>query len=108
MAQRLAVRGVAFQEGGSWIVQGIDYDISAHADSMSELEQAFTRAILESCLITQHLGRKPLEGIKPAPHRFRELFEAAEVELKAVRRDPRQKMAAPSVKLRLFEPARAA
>ena len=77
----LKINAVAFKEGDAWIVQGIEYDIVAHATTITALPLAFTRAVLENMLITEHLGRRPLEGIKPAPERFRQLFDNAIVEM---------------------------
>ncbi|MBV8449933.1 MAG: hypothetical protein JO124_18295 [Hyphomicrobiales bacterium] len=78
------MRAVAFEEDGVWVVQGIEYDICTHAKEAAEVPQAFYRAVIENICITQHLGRRPLEGIKPAPKRFREMFERAESRLMPV------------------------
>lgn len=81
------MRAVAFQEGGDggpWVVQGIEYDIVAHSKSVEDIPQTFMRAVVENCCITEHLGRKPLEGIKPAPAKFREMFDKSKTELKPV------------------------
>ena len=78
------IRAIAFQEGDVWVVQGIEYDIAAHASDPAKVPAAFTRAILENAAIAKHLGRKPLEGIKPAPDRYREMFERASTEVRPV------------------------
>ena len=76
---------VAFREGDLWVAQGIEYDIAVHAPDLEGLSRALSRAVAENAFISQHLGRKPMEGIGPAPDRFRELFEAAALELRPVR-----------------------
>ena len=84
---KIQIRAVAFQEGGDggpWVVQGIEYDIVAHSKSVEDIPQTFMRAVIENCHITEHLGRKPLEGIKPAPDRFKEMFDRSKTELKSV------------------------
>jgi hypothetical protein len=82
--EKILINAVAFQEGEAWVVQGIEYDIVAHAYDVKALPDAFGRAVMENIVITEHLGRRPLEGIKPAPKRFRDLFELARVELRGV------------------------
>jgi hypothetical protein len=91
------INAIAFKEGDAWIVQGVEYDIVAHAYDVAKLPYAFARAVLENIIITEHLGRKPLEGIKPAPSRFREMYEHAETEMRSIRPLDR----APNVSVRL-------
>lgn len=79
----ISLNAIAYREGGAWIIQGIEYDIVAFANDVSELPLAFAQAVAENACITEHLGRAPLEGIKPAPDRFREMFASASVEMKA-------------------------
>jgi hypothetical protein len=81
----LQINAIAFKEGEAWIVQGIEYDIVAHAYDVAKLPYAFARAVLENIVITEHLGRQPLQGINPAPARFREMYEHAETEMRPVR-----------------------
>ena len=85
--QKIQINAVAFQEGGDggpWVVQGIEYDIVAHSNSVEAIPQAFMQAVIENACITEHLGREPLEGIKPAPERFRDMFNRSITELKPV------------------------
>jgi hypothetical protein len=79
----ISINAIAYREGDAWIAQGIEYDIVAQADDVVSLPDAFTRAVLENIHITEHLGRQPLQGIKSAPMRFHEMFEAAKVEVRA-------------------------
>jgi hypothetical protein len=81
------IHAVAFMEGDTWVIQGIEHDIVAHAKDVTALPYAFMRAITENVFVGQHLGRKPLEGIRPAPERFRELYENAQVEVRPTRRN---------------------
>ena len=80
------INAVAFREGDAWVIQGIEYDIVAHAYDVTALPYAFMRAVIESMIIAEHLGRKPLEGIKPAPEHFRLLYEDAEVEMRPTKK----------------------
>lgn len=84
MTKPIELRAVVFREGDAWVVQCIEYDIAAHAATITDLEHAFMRAVFENCIITEHLGRKPLEGIKPAPDRFRHMYEEAQHEITPV------------------------
>lgn len=81
-SHRFQINAAAFKEGDAWVIQGIEYDIVAHAYDVTALPHAFMRAVVENMMITEHLGRKPLAGIKPAPDRFRTLFEDAEIEMR--------------------------
>jgi hypothetical protein len=80
------INGIAFKEGDTWVVQGIEYDIVAHATDWPKLPEAFARAVLENMIITKRLGRKALEGIKPAPARFRSMFEQAQTEMRQTKK----------------------
>jgi hypothetical protein len=91
------INAIAFKEGDAWVVQGIEYDIVAHAYDVAKVPQAFIRAVLENIFITEKLGRRALEGIKPAPPRFKDMYEHAETEMRLIRAIDR----APSVSVRL-------
>jgi len=104
MSETVTINAVAFQEGNAWVIQGIEYDIVAHTYDVQKVPEAFTRAVLENVAITEHLGRKPLEGIKRAPERFREMYEKAHVEMRQLR-SPNPAMTAPEVSVRLAEVA---
>jgi hypothetical protein len=85
VSEEIHISAVAFREGDVWVVQGIEYDIAAHADDVSKLPHAFMRAVIENASISQHLGREPLAGIKPAPAHFRRMFDKAVTEVRAVK-----------------------
>lgn len=80
----IAMRAVAFREGDLWVVQGVEYDIAATAADPGDLPGAFTRAVMETICVGEHLGRKALQGVKPAPPRFAELWDAARAQVRAV------------------------
>lgn len=79
MPENINMSAVAYREGDVWIVQGIDYDIVAHAHDVAALPFAFSRAVMENICITQDLGREPLQGVPPAPSKFQQLFDDATV-----------------------------
>jgi hypothetical protein len=84
IAQKIQIRAVAFKEGDAWVIQGIDYDIVAHTYDLAKIPHAFTRAVIENILITEHLGREALQAIKPGPTRFREMYEKSDTEMRPV------------------------
>lgn len=71
------ISAVVWREGDTWVAQGVEYDIVAHATDVLKLPQAFADAVVENACITMHLGRQPLEGIDEAPQRFRRMFDEA-------------------------------
>jgi hypothetical protein len=83
MRNAININAIAYREGDAWIAQGIEYDIVAQASDVISLPDAFTRAVMENICITEHLGRKPLEGIKSAPPQFLEMFKSAKIEVRA-------------------------
>jgi hypothetical protein len=97
MLEQLQINAVAFKEGDAWVVQGIEYDIVAHAHDVAKLPYAFARAVLENIVITEQLGRRALQGIKPAPAHFHEMYELAETEMRPTRAIDR----VPSIAVRL-------
>lgn len=76
-AMNETIRAVAFQEGGVWIVQGVEYDIVAQTDDPLEAPTAFLRAVVDTAMINARHGRRGLDQIKAAPPRFRTMFEQA-------------------------------
>jgi hypothetical protein len=83
-SDQVQINAVAFKEGDLWVVQGVDYDIVAHADDLTKLPNAFIRVLLENIVIAKNLGKEPFEGIKPAPARFRFMYEKAETEMRPI------------------------
>jgi hypothetical protein len=73
----LTISAVAFREGDVWIVQCIEYDICTQAKHASAVPAAFKQAIIEHIAIAHHLGKPSFKGLRPAPARFREMFERA-------------------------------
>jgi hypothetical protein len=68
---------VAYECDGVWLVQGIEWDIRARAASEEDAPAAFLRAVRERIALDEHLGRKPLQGLRAAPPQFVEMFESA-------------------------------
>lgn len=69
---------IAFKTSdGTWIAQGVQYDIIARAPSAAALEGAFRRQIYANMELNKKFGRNGLEGIPPAPEKFKRLFNEA-------------------------------
>jgi hypothetical protein len=87
----LQLRAVAFPEGDIWVVQGVEYDVVAQANDLTDAPGAFLRQFVSTLMAYQHLGEGGVDMIPPAPDRFREMFEtavsSAEVRLTSVARE---------------------
>jgi len=84
MSDTRTINAIVFKEGDLWIIQGIELDIVARAANVADAPEAFMRAVADNAVITEELGREPLAGIKPAPERFRLMFERAKTALSLV------------------------
>jgi len=82
MTDRIEVNVVAFQEGELWIAQCVEYDIAAFAKSLPELPRALERAVAANLCVNADLGRNALDGVPPAPARFREMFDHSHMDVK--------------------------
>ncbi len=85
--QDINISAIAFQEGDVWVVQGIEYDIVTHASNPAEIPYALMKALVENACITEQLGREPLAGIKPAPQRFKDMFDNAIAQVRSIKRE---------------------
>jgi hypothetical protein len=102
---KINIRAVAWQEGGQWVAQGIEYDIVAHANDISLLPRAFARAVAENLCISVHLGREPMQGIKEGPEKYREIYEQAEAMLSLVRAPSLAPEITPDISIRVVPQA---
>jgi hypothetical protein len=79
------IRGVLFEEEGTWSAQLLDYDLAAQSQTLPDLQDEIIRAITVHIAACMQLGRVPFAGFKPAPQRFWDLYEeAAPIESRAV------------------------
>ena len=83
-AVQLSIRAVIFKEHDRFVAQGIEYDICASADSITALMGVFVRRIAGNVAINAQFGRAGLEGVKPAPERFMQMFDEAGVDMSPV------------------------
>lgn len=99
----IAICAVAFEEDGVWVVQGVEYDICTHAKDAAGVPAAFMRAIAENACIAQHLGRGALEGVRPAPARFKTMFDEAVTQVRPVQDLAAHDLPIAAVDIRLAE-----
>lgn len=70
---------ILFIEGEEWwSAQCLEYDIAAQAGTLNELFHEMERVLVSQIALDVELGRKPFEGIGPAPKKYREAFERSE------------------------------
>lgn len=81
--QPIEISAVAYEEGGRWIVQGLEYDINTQADSPLNAHDAFTIKVLAEVAISLDLGKEPLQGIDPAPPEFWKMFKETSTSISA-------------------------
>ena len=105
--QQATLRAVVFKEGDTWIIQGVDLDIVARAADIADAPEAFARALIQNAIITEELGRAPLEGIRRAPDRFLQMFEHAKTALSAVNDVTFPRLPLEGLKMRLASEAAA-
>ena len=77
MSDEIKLHVIAYQESDVWLAQGVEYDILARADSFDLLPQAFSDAVAKTIAIGAALDRAPLDGIKPAPDKFKAMLRAS-------------------------------
>lgn len=75
----IEISAVLYQEGAYWIAQGLEYDITAQAQSLPDLKERFATKVAIEVGISLDLDRTPLEGIGRAPVRFWSMFKEATV-----------------------------
>lgn len=81
--QPIEISAVAYDEDGRWIVQGLEFDIVAQADSLLDAHDAFAIKVLAEIGISLDLDKEPLEDIGPAPTEFWTMFKVASMSVSA-------------------------
>lgn len=105
MTKARTINAVVFKHGDVWIIQGVELDIVARAVDVADAPEAFMRAVMDSAVISEELGRRPLDGIKPAPERFRAMFARAKTALSLVQDVTLSRLPVNDVNLRLVNEA---
>jgi len=79
MKNKFAIKVLIFREEGYWIAQCLEYDILSQATTLKEVIQKLRMNILANAIICKHFGREPLQGLKPAPRKFWDMYKKADI-----------------------------
>lgn len=71
------MRAVVFRDSGAWVVQGIDFDIGAQAETQREAISRFHCAAKLEQAECDGRGEHMNEAIGPAPQRFHDMWAKA-------------------------------
>jgi hypothetical protein len=85
---KITISAVAFHDEGVWIAQCIEYDICVSAETLPQLRKTFEHAVVANVHVNMKLGRSGLDGIPPAPPKFRDLFNNADTGLHSIKQEP--------------------
>src|SRR5262249_35790603 len=70
---------VLYPEGGLWIAQGVQFDITARGSTPTEASERFNDKFGAELVMPIELGEQPLAGVGPAPPEFWEMYERAKM-----------------------------
>lgn len=73
----IEISAILYQEGVYWVAQGLEYDITAQAESLPVLKERFATKVAIEVAVSLDLNRKPLDGVGRAPERFWRMFREA-------------------------------
>lgn len=83
VSNRMAIQVLLVEEDEGWTAQGLQYDISAHAETLEDVLYAFERAIVGHQAAARKVGVEPFEAMPSAPKKCWDLWKAgrrAEIE----------------------------
>ena len=78
--QPILIRVLIARHGDQWHAQGLDFALSAQAPSEKQAIRSFLRIVRARLKLDRERGRKPLEGLPPAPERYFEVWDRLERE----------------------------
>lgn len=70
---------VLLQEGEWWSAQCLEYDIATQARALTDVLYEIQKLIVSHFAVAEAEGRQPFEGVGPAPQKYWELFDRAQV-----------------------------
>jgi hypothetical protein len=86
-SQEFTVSAILIQEAdGSWSAQCLEYDITAHARTLPDLDYELQSVLASHIAISQELQQEPFSGLGPAPQIFWDMFERAKMRVESVER----------------------
>jgi hypothetical protein len=75
------LRFVVLKEGSHLVAQCLQFDIAVQGRSMEQLSQRLEHTLAAQVLIDSHYGRRPFEGIEPAPKSYWQAWEKSQARL---------------------------
>ena len=63
----MRVNILLIKEGDTWAVQCMDYDIASQGETIKSAISALEKTFIGQIILDMKNGKKPLEGISPAP-----------------------------------------
>jgi hypothetical protein len=69
------IRVIVFMDGDQWVAQCLEHDICAQAADLEELRSRIGATIEAEAEYSKRNGKKPFEGIEPAPKHYHEMWE---------------------------------
>jgi hypothetical protein len=78
--ETIEITVVLYPEGGLWVAQGLEFDITARGNSPSDASERFNDKVGAELVISIEAGDPtPLSGIEPAPRKFWEMYKQAKL-----------------------------
>jgi hypothetical protein len=92
------IHAVAFEHGGRWVAQCLEYDIATQASTLDDLLYEFERILVAHILGAD--GADPFANLSPAPRSFWEMYDRAVTKVAPVRPFPMPDDRRPSLEIR--------
>lgn len=83
----LKIRGVIFREGDQYVVQGLEYDISAFGKTLELAQKRFAKSVLSMAVITHQTKGECMAGVPAAPKKYFDLFKASAVRVQRIEQE---------------------
>jgi predicted RNase H-like HicB family nuclease len=81
----IRLSAVVFQEDGWWSAQCLEYDIAAQAKTLPDLHDELERVLAVHVAACLQIGREPFDGLEPAPRKFWDMYESADLKVEGKR-----------------------
>ena len=74
-AKNDVIRAVVFKDCDLWVAQCLEHDICAQADDLTEVKNRLDATLDAERDYSVSIGKKPFEGIDPAPKHYSDMWE---------------------------------
>lgn len=76
---------ILYPEGGFWIAQGLEFDITARGDTPTDASERFNAKVGAELVISLEVGdASPLAGVGRAPQKFWDMYDKAKMRLERI------------------------